>query len=287
MAKKTTRKVLGRGLNALIKTDTKVAAEGSDKFMMCPVDQIHPNKNQPRKTFKEDALNELSNSIKEKGVIEPLVVRKISKGFELIAGERRWRASRQAGLEKVPVVIMDVNDEESLELAIIENIQRQDLNSIEEAEAYKNLMAFNLSQEEVAKRVGKERATVSNYLRLLKLPIEVKEELINGTIGMGHARALLALENKIEQKDLLRIIVKKGLNVRQTEGMVKNGIHSFKSVKKKIMPKGEITALENTLRARFSTKVLVKDKKGRGRIEIEFYSAEERDNIIDMLLNKK
>ncbi|MBI5588608.1 MAG: ParB/RepB/Spo0J family partition protein [Deltaproteobacteria bacterium] len=278
------KKVLGRGLGALI-GDVERSAEVSnsrDKYFLCPILDITPNKTQPRKRFDDAALKELSDSIREKGVIEPLIVRKDSGGFELIAGERRWRASRMAGLTHVPVVAIDATDAESLELAIIENIQREDLNAIEEAEAYRNLMtAFNLSQEEVAKRVGKERATVANYLRLLKLQPEVKEELIKGTITMGHARALLAIEGHSAQTELLRTIITRGLSVRETEALANRGV-----VIEKVSKSAKGTAhspLEDELRSIFGTKVALKDRKGKGKIEINYFSADERERIIEML----
>ncbi|HXI10210.1 MAG TPA: ParB/RepB/Spo0J family partition protein [Thermodesulfobacteriota bacterium] len=280
------KKVLGRGLGALIGEVERVR-EGTgtkDKYFLCPILDISPNKTQPRKKFDEAALKELSDSIKEKGVIEPLVVRKNSGGFELIAGERRWRASRMAGLTEVPVVVMDATDAESLELAIIENIQREDLNAIEEAEAYRNLMtAFNLSQEDVAKKVGKERATVANYLRLLKLEPEVKAEIIKGTITMGHARALLSVEGHAAQTELLRAVITKGLSVRETEALANRGVVVVKGAKGPKGARGAYNQLEDELRSIFGTKVALKDRKGKGRIEINYFSADERERIIEML----
>ena len=191
-------------------------------YLRCPVDEIVPNRFQPRRAFDDAKLQELVDSIKENDIIEPLVARRGDGGYELIAGERRWRAAKLAGLKDVPVVVLDVTDEESLEFAIIENIQRENLNAIEEAEAYHRLMeTFSLSQEGVAKKVGKERATVANYLRLLKLPSEVKEEIVNGTVSMGHARAILSLDNHAKQRDICRRVVRKGLSVRETEHLVK------------------------------------------------------------------
>lgn len=279
------KKVLGRGLGALI-GDVERSAEvlsSRDKYFLCPILDITPNKTQPRKRFDDAALKELSDSIREKGVIEPLIVRKDSGGFELIAGERRWRASRMAGLTHVPVVAIDATDAESLELAIIENIQREDLNAVEEAEAYRNLMTtFNLSQEEVAKRVGKERATVANYLRLLKLQPEVKEELIKGAITMGHARALLSIEGHSAQTELLRAIITRGLSVRETESLANRGVVIEKASRG--AAKGSAhSPLEDELRAIFGTKVALKDRKGKGKIEINYFSADERERILEML----
>lgn len=279
------KKVLGRGLGALmgdVERQEIPSSKTKDKYLMCPITDISPNKTQPRKTFVEAALKELSDSIKEKGVIEPLIVRKaITNGYELIAGERRWRASRMAGLTEVPVVIIDATDEESLEFAIIENIQRQDLNAIEEAEAYKSLMGFGLSQEEVAKRVGKERATVANYLRLLKLPLEVRDEVVKGTVSMGHARALLSIESHSAQTELCRLIITKGLSVRETEALVNN--KGADTTKAKVKKHSAPNPLEDELRTIFGTKVQLKDTKGKGRIEINYFSADERERIIDLL----
>lgn len=276
------KKVLGRGLGALIGDVERVAERPKgEKYFFCPIADVSPNKSQPRKRFDEAALKELSDSIKEKGVIEPLIVRRTPNGLELIAGERRWRASRMAGLAEVPVVITDATDEEALEFAIIENIQREDLNAIEEAEAYRSLMGFGLSQEEVAKRVGKERATVANYLRLLKLPPEVKDELIKGSITMGHARALLSLETHGAQNELCRAIITKGLSVREAEELAGRNPSAEKRKNKKSVSASN--PLEAELRDIFGTKIAVKDRKGKGKIEINYFSPDERERIVDLL----
>jgi len=274
----TKRNVLGRGLSALIQS----APKRDDGYMRCPVDEIVPNKFQPRRAFDEANLAELADSIKENGIIEPLVARRgTDGGYELIAGERRWRAAKVAGLREVPLVVLDVTDKESLEFAIIENIQRENLNAIEEAEAYQRLMdSFTLTQDGVAKKVGKERATVANYLRLLQLPAEVKDEIVNATISMGHARALLSLDNHAKQRDVCKRVVQKGLSVRETEKLVKG----YGREQKRDIPKATYLApLEDEMRRLFGTKVAVKEKRGKGRLEIEFYSAEELDRIIELL----
>lgn len=276
------KKVLGRGLGALI-GDAAVPVEAlkpREKYFICPIMDISPNKTQPRKSFDEASLKELSDSIREKGVIEPLIVRRSIDGYELVAGERRWRASRMAGLEEVPAVIIDATDEESLELAIIENIQREDLNAIEEAEAYRSLMGFGLSQEEVARKVGKERATVANYLRLLKLPPEVKAEIVKGTITMGHARALLSIEGHAAQTGLCRTIIARGLSVREAEALANR---SGKAPGKAASRGAYQSPIEEELRGIFGTKVSFKEKKGRGSVEISFYSVDERERIIELL----
>ncbi|MBI5642312.1 MAG: ParB/RepB/Spo0J family partition protein [Deltaproteobacteria bacterium] len=278
------KKVLGRGLGALIGEAQSQSPQQSggakEKFRLCPIMDISPNHSQPRKRFDEAALLELSDSIKEKGIIEPLIVRRTSAGYELIAGERRWRASRMAGLSEVPIVIIDATDEESLELAIIENIQREDLNAIEEAEAYKSLTNFGLSQDEVAKRVGKERATVANYLRLLKLPIEIRDEIIKGTVSMGHAKALLSIESHSAQVEACRAIISHGLSVREAEALVNKGPDKAIKPSKKTT---QSSPLEDELRSIFGTKVALKDKRGRGKVEINYYSADERERVLELL----
>lgn len=280
------KKVLGRGLGALIgeassSDRTAPAVTADEKFRICPATDISPNKSQPRKYFDEAALNELADSIREKGIIEPLVVRRALEGYELIAGERRWRAARIAGLNELPVVVVEAGDEESLELAIIENIQREGLNPVEEAESYRSLMGFGLSQEEVAKKVGKDRATVANYLRLLKLPHEVREEIIKGNITMGHARALLSLESHSAQAELCRQIITKGLSVRETEAL--SSAPKKERAGKPVKAGGsENTELEDELRGIFGTRVALKDKKGKGKIEISYFSADERERILDL-----
>jgi len=279
------KRVLGRGLNALLGQSAGVeAAVGPEKYKDCPVAYISPNAFQPRRTFSEAALRELASSIREKGVIEPVVVRKnhASGGFELIAGERRWRAAKIAGLGEIPAVIVEATDEESLEFAIIENIQRENLNAIEEAEAYRSLVGFGLTQEEVARKVGKDRATVANYLRLLNLPVEVRDELIKGAITMGHARAILSLEGRAAQIELCRVIVHKNLNVREAERLASAG--GTRSRKKKSTAQEPLQApIEDELRRIFGTKIKIIDRGGKGRVEILYYSAAERERVIELL----
>lgn len=278
------KKVLGRGLGALIgeaSAERATPAPTRDKFFYCPVSEINPNPTQPRKFFEEAALTELSDSIKEKGVIEPLIVRRAPGGYELIAGERRWRASKMAGLAEVPVVVVEASDEESLELAIIENVQRRDLNAIEEADSYRSLMGFGLSQDEVAKKVGKDRATVSNYIRLLKLPHEVREEIVKGSITMGHARALLSIEGHAQQSELCRQIITRGLSVREAEALA-SGEKKGKA-RKPAAADAVKSPIEDELRAIFGTKVALKDRKGKGSIEISYYSADERERLLELL----
>jgi len=288
------KKVLGRGLGALIgqaKHETGAAVseasneEGDKHFFYCSLDLIRSNAAQPRQDFDEAALKDLAASLLEKGVIEPLIVRKeaVTGTFEIIAGERRWRAARMAGLTEVPVVAIKATEEESLELAIIENIQREDLNAMEEAEAYRRLMDFGHSQEAVAQRVGKGRATVANYLRLLGLPGEAKEALRKGDVSMGHARAILSLPIGGARVRLLKEIISKGLSVRETESLASKGSLRAGKTKSPQTQDPSIRALEDELRGIFATKTHVKDKKGKGRIEILYFSPEERERIIELL----
>ena len=292
------KKVLGRGLGALIGTPgpaaTGLAAggakeqEAAGRFFLCPVGEIAPGAGQPRKRFEEKALAELAGSIRSNGVIEPLIVRRVGGSFELIAGERRLRAAKLAGLAEVPVVVTDATDEESLEFAIIENVQREDLNAIEEAEAYRSLMGFGLSQEEVARRVGKDRATVANYLRLLKLPLEIKEEIVNGVITMGHARAILSLAGHAAQTELCRRVISRGLSVRETERLAaerspKAGSGAGRKAVSPAPADPDLASVEAELRDIFGTRVTLRERGGKGRIEISFYSAEERERVIDIL----
>ena len=220
------RPALGKGIGALLNSATQ---EGGRQYFLCPIEELRPHINQPRKSFNDEKMAELVASIKEKGVIQPLVVRRAEDHYQIIAGERRWRASQKAGLREIPVVIQDVSEDWALEMALIENIQREDLNPIEEAEAYQNLVtSFALSQEEVAKRVGKDRSTVANAIRLLRLPAKVREDVAAANLTMGHARTLLSLE---EEGDILEArdqVLQKRLSVRETEALVKR-IKSFGS----------------------------------------------------------
>ncbi|MBI5970151.1 MAG: ParB/RepB/Spo0J family partition protein [Deltaproteobacteria bacterium] len=279
------KKVLGRGISALLGDSYPMPerAGGSshekEGFRLCPIGDISPSSVQPRKRFEDAALRDLASSIKEQGIIEPLVARKTPNGIELIAGERRLRAAKLAGLKEVPIIIREASDEECLLLAIIENIQREELNPVEEAEGYKNLIGLGLSQDEVAKKVGKDRATVANHLRLLKLPPEVKDELVNGAITMGHARAILSLAGHSAQTELCRRIISKGLSVREAEAICSPSAGK----KGKTVAKTSATPLEDELRLLFGTKVAVNDKRGKGKIEVFYFSADERERIIEML----
>lgn len=270
---------LGKGMAALF----PVVEDETRKYFSCPIEEIKPNRYQPRKTFSPEKLEELAASIREKGVLQPLVVRKGAESYELIAGERRWRAAQKAGLREVPVVIQDVSDDTALEIALIENIQREDLNAVEEAEAYHALLEkFQLSQEELAKRVGKDRSTVANALRLLKLPDDLKHDIVEERLSMGHARALLSLDSPELMGKAREEILKGGLSVRATEGLVKK-IKSGKPVRaaQKIEP--QMTDLEEKLKRHFMTKVSIRRTGKGGRIEILFNNLDDLTRVIDIM----
>jgi ParB family chromosome partitioning protein len=276
MVKKTG---LGRGMAALLEV---VADEGASYFS-CPIEEIKPNSEQPRKKFAVEKLEELAASIREKGIIQPLVVRKMPEHYEIIAGERRWRAAQKAGLREVPVVIQDVSDDAALEIALIENIQREDLNVIEQAEAFHSLIEkFHLSQEEMARRVGKDRSTVANSLRLLKLPSAIKNDILDERLTMGHARAILSLETNDLMEQARQEILAKHLSVRETESLVKR-LKSKRPVRQKTLPAPEITAVVDNLKRRFMTKVAIRQSGKGGKVEISFSSMDDLTRIIDIL----
>tara|TARA_B100000029_G_scaffold466178_1_gene501435 strand:- start:816 stop:1682 length:867 start_codon:yes stop_codon:yes gene_type:complete len=277
------RKALGKGINALIPDFEKGVPEVEKSLATdLLIDEISPNHLQPRNYFDDKKLNDLMTSIKEHGVLQPVVVQKVDSGFELIVGERRWRASKKLGLTKIPAVIREVNDEQSLEIAIIENIHRQDLNPIEEAEAYARLSnEFALTQEMVAEKVGKSRAAVANILRLLKLSRNIKEDLISEKISMGHARALLGLEEPKQMETLRNEIIKQDLTVRQTESRVnklKKGVLD-KPIKQKINKDIFIKDLEKDLARRLGTKVNILPKKNGGKLIVAYYSDDDLERI--------
>ena len=282
---KVKRPALGKGIGALLNS---AAQEGGKKYFSCPIEELQPHSRQPRKTFDDTKMAELVASIKEKGIIQPLVVRRQGDSYQIIAGERRWRAAQKAGLERVPVVIQDVTEDWALEIALIENIQREDLNSLEEAEAYRYLMdSFDLLQEEVAKRVGKDRSTVANSLRLLRLPEKVKNDLIASRLSMGHARALLALEQDEDIIEASVEIIRKKLSVRETENLIKKIKNMFavkapKSAVEKPVDPNQV-ALENALEQQLGTRVKLVAKGKGGRIEISYHDQAELSRIMDLL----
>ncbi|NIS75904.1 MAG: ParB/RepB/Spo0J family partition protein [Deltaproteobacteria bacterium] len=276
------KKVLGKGLEALIPR----SPEGRREYDMVPLSQIKQNPNQPRKQFKPETLNELVLSIKEKGVLQPILIRKVATGFELVAGERRMRAARDAGLETIPAVVRNITEAEALEMAIIENVQREDLNPIEVAEAYTALGTdFGLSQEEIAKRVGKERPTVANYMRLLKLPLEIRKSIVEETITMGHAKALLTIQPEALMRAAYRRIVSKNLSVRQAEDLARKITESQdKSLKKKGNElSADMRELIGQLQRTLGTRVRLRGTEKRGVLEIHYSSMEQLDGIVNKM----
>ncbi len=282
------KSALGRGLDALI-PEFSYTEQEAKAYITCAIDLIRPNRYQPRLDFSGKDLEELSRSIKKQGIIQPLLIRKDDNGYELIAGERRLRAARMAGFEQVPAIIKDVSDAEMLELSIVENIQRQDLNPVEEADSYHRLMdEFNLTQEQVAERVGKSRSAVANFLRIRQLPIPVKDDLIKKILSMGHARALLGIAEPGRQIDVWRTVVKKGLSVRETETLVKQA-----NKQKKVQvqePQNSDAAyfrdIEDDLARCFGTKVTIQRKGKKGKLWFEFYNDDDLDRLLAMLKKK-
>lgn len=282
---------LGKGLGALI---PELEAENTGPSQEVDIELITANPYQPRKEFSDEKLTELSESIREHGVIQPLIVRQVNGKYELIAGERRLRASKLAGLTKVPVVIREMSDETMMEVALVENLQREDLNPIEEAEAYRRLMnEFHLTQEEISKKVGKSRPAIANFLRLLNLPSEIRDDLARGTLTMGHARALLGLKTAEEQKHAWSKIQKQNLSVRETEELIHRlnesplvSRETKKSATKQNPSKDpNLLELEEELQQVLGTKVVISPSGSGGKIEIDFYSSEDLERICEKMTN--
>jgi len=277
------RKALGKGLSALIPEASRMG-DGGDQFFQCPIGSIEPNPYQPRQEFSAAELKEMENSVREKGIITPLLVTRTESGYQLIAGERRWRAAQKAGLDRVPVVIREVTGADALELALIENIHRKDLNPIEEALAYKRLLEeTGATQDSVAKRLGKDRSTIANLLRLLNLPDYFQKDVINGKLSMGHARVLAGLKNSEEQKILRDMVVDKGLSVRQLEELVKKKRPIARSKKRKVELDYYLQSLADNLKRSLGTKVEIKKMGKEGRIVVYFYSDDELDRLLEVL----
>lgn len=275
-------RALGKGLNALI---PETAQEKGSRVLVLNVTQIKPNPFQPRENFSAEEMEELVGSVREKGVIQPVLVRQRPDGYELIAGERRLRAARMLNMQEVPAIIKDVDDKDSLELALIENIQRQNLNAVEEARAYQYLIdKYQMTQDEISQVMGKARVSVTNILRLLKLPMEIQDEIKNGRISFGHGRALLEVEDVNRQRFLTQIAISKSLSVRELENLIKN----LRPRKSKLTVKmgtvdPVVAVLETQLQQALATKVKIVKRKKRGRIVIEFYSQEDLERIADKL----
>lgn len=279
----STRKALGKGIAALI---PESPPEGGEKILSLSLDEILPSPWQPRRTIDPEKISELAKSIQESGLLQPITVRRTPAGFELVAGERRWRASREAGLTHVDAIVREMTDAESLMASLIENIQRNDLNPIEEAQGYARIAEeFHLSQEEIAQKMGKDRATVANFLRLLKLPEEVRKEIQKGTLSAGHGRSLLALEGAPAQREIARLVISKGLSVRAVEEL----IHRMKTGKKKTV--GPLTPLEaqirhvvEELKRKLRVRVEIQGRGKKGKVVIHYSSEEELARVVDQIL---
>ena len=275
---------LGRGLDALIPEREPLQGLRED-FFQCDIDLIRPNPFQPRQQFSKAELAELASSIEQQGVLQPLLVRKSDGGYELITGERRLRAAKLAGLHQVPVVIKDVTDANLLEMSIIENIQREDLNPLEEADAYHRLiMEFHLTQDQAANRVGKSRSAVTNLLRLRQLPTPIKSSIREGALSMGHARALLGAETPAQQNVAWRQVMSKALSVRQTESLIKRLKAEKKKASKRAANSDDIyfSSVSEDLSRQFGTRVQIKRRGKKGRVEIEFYNNEDLDRLLSL-----
>jgi ParB family chromosome partitioning protein len=277
------RPALGRGLSALI-PDAPVAPE---RTLDVDIDLIRPNRFQPRTTMDDDRLEDLARSIRANGVIQPIVVRRAGDGYEIIAGERRWRASQRAGLLKIPVVVREIPEDRLLAVALIENVQREDLNPIEEAHAYQQLAEeFHLTQEQIAESVGKDRSSIANYVRLLKLPHEVRESVASGGLSMGHARALAGMADEASLLRLARDVIAKQLSVRETEALIRKS--TAPPAEKTESPKDVHTrAAEEQLRFALGTRVRIVRKGKAGRIEVDFTSEDELQRIYELLTERR
>ena len=277
------RPALGRGLSALIPDTPAPAPAVADRSLDVDIDLLRPNKFQPRTHMDDDRIEELARSIRANGIIQPIVVRQVEKGYEIIAGERRWRAAQRAGLMKVPVVVREIPEDRLLAVALIENIQRENLNPIEEAVAYRRLSdEFRLTQEQIADAVGKDRSSIANYVRLLRLPLEVRSSVSSNALSMGHARALLALPDEAAQLRVAREVLSRSLSVRDTEALVKKAT-APESAKAEKTVDVHTRAAEDKLRLALGTRVRINRKGKGGRIEIEFISEDELQRIYERL----
>ncbi|WLR55146.1 ParB/RepB/Spo0J family partition protein [Mesobacillus subterraneus] len=275
-------KGLGKGLNAFFNME----AEKEEKVQEISLKEISPNPYQPRKVFQPEAIEELKRSIQEHGILQPIIVRKTIKGFEIVVGERRFRAAKEAKLETVPAVVRELNEQQMMELAVLENLQREDLNPIEEGIAYQTLIEkLKLTQEELAKRLGKSRPHLANHIRLLSLPPKIQQLISDGKISMGHGRALLGLRKKDKLPVLVDKILKEGMNVRQLEQLIQqmNEVVPRETKKEKTTKDVFIRERETTLRERFGTTVNIKQSKNKGKIEIEFFSKDDLERILELL----
>jgi ParB family chromosome partitioning protein len=280
-----TRKALGRGLDALIPTneDTSVEQVVDEDVRELPVEMIRANPWQPRSEVAEDALKDLVASIRQNGVLQPVIVRRGDHGYELVAGERRFVACKLAGIASVPVVVRSVTDQQMVELALVENLQREDLNPIDQAKAYKRLQEeFDLTQEEISEKVGKDRASVANQIRLLQLPPEVQEHVSRGTLSAGHGRALLAIEDPAKQLELGQLVAARGLSVREAERLARRKVRARRQKGRRALT-AELAALEENVREHLATRVTIKPSGKGGMIEIQYYSSEDLERILERM----
>lgn len=279
---------LGKGLGALIPEDNPLEEENKkEEGILIPLNKIKTNENQPRKYFDNDKIIELSESIKQHGIIQPLILKKEDDVYMIIAGERRWRAAKQIGLKEVPAIIMDINDRELLEVSLIENIQREDLNPIEEAIAYQRLLSdFQLTQGELSERIGKSRTAITNTMRLLNLDDRVQSYIIEGILSEGHGRAILGLQDNNKQYEISQKVIDEGLSVRETEKLIK--IINENKEKKKVRESNNqlepyYNDIKDKLQGHLGTKVNITDRNNKGKIEIEYYSQEDLQRILDIM----
>jgi ParB family transcriptional regulator, chromosome partitioning protein len=277
-------KRLGRGLDALIPS---LSVKDDDKVIEVPLAQLRPNPYQPRKTFDEESIKELAESIKQHGIIQPIIVRTVLRGYEIIAGERRFRASQLCGNTSIPAVVRTFTDQQVMEIALIENLQREDLNAIETAIAYQALMdKFELTQEELSMKVGKSRSHIANFLRLLTLPASIKEDVSRGTLSMGHARALVGVKEKKQQLELARLSVEQEWSVRELEAAIQKQPEKQPDKEKASKAKKRdpyLESMEETLRDQFKTTVRIKQQKDKGRIELMYYNRQDLERLLELL----
>lgn len=283
----TEKRALGKGLSALIpQREIVFSKDSQEKIVQIPISQVKTNKYQPRIEFNKEKLNDLINSIKEKGIIQPVLVRKSLEGYELIAGERRLRAARALNLENVPAIVKEVSDIDMLEISLIENIQREELNPIEEANAFERFITeFKFTQEKIAQALGKDRSTIANTIRLLSLPKKIQEFISNNSITTGHAKALLSLPTESDQYRVCNLVIKKGLSVRETERLVARRMPA--SSRKEAKKEPHLEDVANQLQQMLGTRVRIVHGRKRGVIHIEYYSTEDLNRILGIIMSKK
>lgn len=283
----TKKSALGRGLTSLLSVES-IPGNEARTVLELSIHDVSPNLDQPRKYFDEEALSDLSASIKEHGLIQPIIVTKKGNGYQIVAGERRWRAARQAKLKTIPAIVRDLEEHQILQQALIENLQRQNLNAIEEAQALRRLMdEHQMTQEMLSKTIGKSRPALANALRLLNLPKSLQDRVVKGDLTAGHARTLLGVEDEDQQAQLAKRVVEEGLNVRQLEALVQSKPIRVKKKKEKDEAyELNLKSVEDRLQSALSAKVKLREKKNKGSITIEYYSADERERLIDLLLEQ-